>query len=231
MTEAILEWGPVVGLALLVILGIVVVIQVRELMRTQRRLLRRLEKLGPVSGRLRREIRRVATALDRLAVEAAAERARARERASSGTPDGDTAGVETSDARVQPNDGEEGESPPPEFSRGTAEEIYQQWKKSESPKPEIPGWEISWMRASGKTSGDELNPGRQLLRDSEGRGDFVRFSPAGGQQGILFPHPHRALDTDVYRGVFPPRSRADHDEPDPGAVAISRQKDGQWLIK
>lgn len=117
------------------------------------------------------------------------------------------------------------------FAESSVRRVYQRWRESGSAKPEIPGWDISWMRASGKTRGDELSSGHQLFRDTEGRGDFVRFSPVDGTEGILFPPPHRSLDSDLHGRVFKVSSRSKLEDAEIQSVKVVRQKDGQWRVK
>lgn len=234
MIAANQEWGLLTGVALLAAFGIVVVLQIRHLQHNQLRILRRLVDLGPMLGDLRREVRRVGNEIEQLVGEISQEY-RPREQAPwAQVPWGETeheAEDESPGSPDEPRVLEEENESAPEFSRTAAKGVYDDWKQTQSPIPEIEGWEISWMRVSGKTSGDDLSPGRHLLSDSESRGDFVRFSPAGGDEGFLFPHPHRALDSDVHSGVYPPMTGAEPDAPVTDGVKVSRQTDGQWVVQ
>lgn len=117
-------------------------------------------------------------------------------------------------------------SPRP-FTRREARAVYQEWKTEGTGIPKIPGWTIRWMRGAGMTMGNELEPGKPLLQESEGMGDFVRFSEQGSDTGLLFPNPHRDVEPDVHGEVFPGAGRRSSDT-SIDAVVVARRSDGRW---
>lgn len=220
------DWTPVLAAALFGLLVVIVLRTVRRWMDeldTRRQIeagRKVLEKnLGAAIDDLQRQVRDLAGEIQALRSDISKD---IRERGQTQTTGKDRS-VEP--ALVGAND-LQGTTDRP-FSQNEAVQAYRAWKAGATGKPQITGWDIRWMRGAGTTPGSELAPGKPLLQDSEGKGDFVRFSESGESAGFVFPNPKRTLDPDVHGQLFAVPGRSGGDDPSSG-IPVRRRDDGRW---
>lgn len=118
------------------------------------------------------------------------------------------------------------------YSRESVHELYARWcERGREPHPPS-DMEIQSMRHAGSVREDELSEARHRLEDATGTSDFVRFSPAHGEKGLLLPHPDVRFNPSTHGKFFPDADRSLFEDPanltrlEP--VAIQRRDDGRW---
>jgi hypothetical protein len=122
--------------------------------------------------------------------------------------------------------------PAPTASLDVAPQLYRRWCTDQS-RPRIPeSLEVSPLRYAGTERPSDLAPPLYLFRDHDSVGEFVRFSPQGGDVGVAFPHPDAYFNQGVHELLFPQLTAAAFADRQQLAsvrpVPIQRRPDGSW---
>jgi hypothetical protein len=122
--------------------------------------------------------------------------------------------------------------PAPAASLDVAPQLYRRWCTDQG-RPRIPdSLETSAVRYDGTKAGDGPGVAAPVFRDHPASGEFVRFSPRGGDLGVAFPHPDAEYNPPVHGLLFPQLTAASFADRQQLAsvrpVPIQRRPDGSW---
>jgi hypothetical protein len=106
--------------------------------------------------------------------------------------------------RSSPDAREHAPGPARPFDEGAVRDIYALWVRRPEPPPEFPpGWEVIPLRFVRNAQEHAAARPVPLFADAGQIADFVRFSPAGGDEGLVLPHPEAAHSAEVVTLLFP----------------------------
>jgi hypothetical protein len=90
------------------------------------------------------------------------------------------------------------------FDEAGVREVYALWARHPEPSPEFPsGWEVVPLRFVRNAQEHAAARPVPLFADADQIADFVRFSPADGDEGLVLPHPEAAHSAEVVKLLFP----------------------------